>query len=651
VSLCLNCASTPLPGGGSPDAPQQLQFVPNRPLDPSSTYAGYLTRDLKDTSGQSVIATPAFALMRSANPLIDEGGKSLVPIVSDEQAQQLEPARLTLKPTMDALEAMGKKRRDVVLAFGYTTQSTRTVVEALAALPQQMGAALPTAVTHMNDDLTQVLTPHPVLGDSVNQNPFPSDKIGAVYFGRMSLPDPQTGPEGTIDLANVKVVEAPFVLTLPAAAAPAAGYPVVVWGHPLTSYRMSMLGLANALAGSGKALLAIDLPRHGDRATCVGAKDALGIQPATSDDDACADAAAQKCETSAASPSYGRCVARVAADRASCSYSPVPAVITITDDAGCFAQDQGRCLPDGKCEGGTWKAVDNQPAISGWNFINSNFFSVRDNLLTPVSDLAQIVRVIEATGPGSLSATLGASKLDPAQIDYVGMSFGGVTGAIASSFAPKVRRVALNAAGADLPSLLLYGLTPEAQGAFLAGAAENGLTMGTPAFDQFIGILRWILDPADAANQARFALEGAGAPATRAVLIQYVEGDPVMPNANTERLIAAASAAAKKPAVVKNTGAPAVVGADRHAYLITGLMEGATAAHQRRPRPRWSISLMAARRERRAEAGAREAVYRPLWSRGARGARGARSGERGRVRGRHPGRSGDRPRHRGGRAH
>ncbi|NTV73324.1 MAG: hypothetical protein HGA66_03850 [Holophaga sp.] len=55
----------------------------------------------------------------------------------------------------------------------------------------------------------------------------------------------------------------PFVYIAPDAAAPAGGYPVVLYQHGITSQKETVIGLAQVLTGGGYAALAVDLPLHG----------------------------------------------------------------------------------------------------------------------------------------------------------------------------------------------------------------------------------------------------------------------------------------------------------------------------------------------------------------------------------------------------
>ncbi len=94
---------------------------------------------------------------------------------------------------------------------------------------------------------------------SVGMSAIPSDQLGNIYFGAFQSPVLATGGATTDSV--------PFLLTVPAAPAPAGGYPVVVFQHGITSSKNAALPIANSLAAAGFATLAIDAPFHGDRRT------------------------------------------------------------------------------------------------------------------------------------------------------------------------------------------------------------------------------------------------------------------------------------------------------------------------------------------------------------------------------------------------
>ena len=540
--------------------PQQLQIRPNAPLDGATQYGAVLTTELKDTQGRKVAPATAFALLRLANPVY-VNNKSTISSVPDELAKQLEPRRQLLKPYFDALEKAGLKRSQIALGWAFTTQSTTSVLQALHALPTALSASTtPNYVVPITDQVKAVMA-----GRS-----FPSENIGPIFEVQANTPFLLTGPSGTLNPAEARATRYPFMLFLPKTAAPAAGYPVAVFGHGLRSNRTTAIILANKLTGAGYAVAAMDTVFHGERSNCVGSAVFLGT---TTDDAACADPVNQRCESDPTKVSYGRCVARTDATRAACDEAVRG---TTPGDVYCSAvHSQGRCLADNKCEGGTF-ALD--PAtgaakISGWNILNlGNLFATRDNFRHSVVDFAQFQRVL--TSPElstALSTTfepLGGAKIDATRVEYVGQSLGGILGTLISSVSPKVNRTVLNAPAGNLTGVLLT--SPRFSGertAFLGQLATAGITPGIPAFDTFIGLANTILDPADPRNYA-YGLENtplAGTdPNIHRALIQYIADDAVLPNPTTLSLIAAANRA-KAPRTVATYLFPAE--AANHSFL------------------------------------------------------------------------------------
>jgi hypothetical protein len=169
----------------------------------------------------------------------------------------------------------------------------------------------------------------------------------------------------------------------------------------------------------------------------------------------------------------------------------------------------------------------------------TNLFATRDDFRQQVIDLSQLTRAIAATGTGSLHDRLSPTKtLDPTRINYSGQSLGGILGTLYTSVAPDVHNVVLNVPGADPGNILLTSpaFTPQ-RTAFLATLAGQGITQGSIAFDTFIGIAKWILDPADPQNMAFSVLHGANVPVDRKALVQYITQDQVIPNPTTVELL------------------------------------------------------------------------------------------------------------------
>lgn len=549
VAPCLNCASSLLADGGVPSSPQQLQIVPQVPLNEATQYGVVLTTNLKSTTGRRVAPAGAFALLRMANPLVDANGKSLVSGIPDGSAAALEPIRQAHKPFFDALDAAGIKRSQIALGWTFTTQSINSVAKSLYSLPSQLP---PTVLPNVPLWLKPAAS-------------TPSGFEGRLYSGEIVIPNLLTDPRGTFnpDPTKLRGERVPYLLSLPplTATKPANGWPVVIYTHGTSSSRETMTEVAGRLASEGFATIAIDTVFHGERSNCAGISAAQPIvlrQPngtpiglIDSPDEACVDSTTDRCETDPASASYGRCVARTQSDIC----DPTPGV----GDYSCGAVGKGRCVAQrdssgtitgGLCEGSTFLAridPDNAPAISGWNYLDLvNLFATRDHFRQHIIDIGQLVRVLQATSTGNFNQRLAALSLtdtiDSSQIHFVGQSLGGMLGTMSTSVSPAIQKSVLNAPGGGLVSILMTApdFAPYKKG-FTDMLGTLGIRQGSPTFDQFLGLANTILDPADPRNYA-FGLENPTPAVTgREVLIQMVKGDTTFPNATTAAVLSAAN--------------------------------------------------------------------------------------------------------------
>jgi len=562
VKACIDCASSLLPDGGTPNHPPRLQFVPNVPLDERTTYGAFVTTNVTDTTGKRVIPATTFALLRSANPLFD-GTKSTIDLISDAQAQQLEPARAALKPLIDAVATqLPGGRSDIALAWAFTTQSEVSGLRRLRGVPQ----ALP-ATTLFLQDVTSTLRPSCPTGC-----PDVDILIGEFTSGNLL-----TGPGGVFNPTGVPtLIKVPFLLTVPTAGS--GPYPVTVFGHGLSRARTDLLAIANTLGLAGEAAIATDVVFHGDRTTCTGSRAVTG-QP--SDDASCANPTIQMCA------STGRCILQ---DRTNpllrpCTFDQPNADLT------CISFGQGFCHTDNLCEAGDYsRDSTNVPLISGWNFLNlTNLFATRDNFRQQVIDLTQSTRVIAASGNGSLNALLSAAlgkTLSPDKINYAGQSLGGIIGTLYTSVASEAHNVVLNVPGGDPTNILLTSPDPQlsaARTAFLATLAGQGITQGSIAFDTFIGTARWILDPADPQNMAFSVLHGGDVPNNRKALISYITQDQVVPNPTTVELLNAGNRigiSGPFDVCLFNPSTTDLPQASRHGFLLNFVDVPVTAAAQ-----------------------------------------------------------------------
>jgi hypothetical protein len=557
VTPCLNCASST----GTTPQPQQLQWVPQKPLDELTRYGAWVTTAMADSQARAVMASPSFALVRLANPLLDNG-HSTVPVLSDALATALEPYRLKYKGCIDDIEAKGIARKNIALGFCFTTQSTAGVVKLLANTVANLPAsALP--------DVPTLVADAPAVLSALGTAGYPVTHLSHIVLGNIVLPFGLNTATNTLNPvpSSWSARKAPFILTLPSGTMPSGGWPVVLFGHGLTRNRTDVYAIADSFATAGMATIAIDVVFHGDRADCAGSHTALGV---SSDDAACADPTTQTCDANS-----GRCIAKDQANATAC-----------TSDVQCLMVGKGQCqflgANAGKCEGGDFKRnASGVPVISAWNFLNlSNLFATRDNFRYSGSiDFTQVVRVLTSSSTGNLNQQLTAQGLDTvngAALNYAGQSLGSFNGAVFAAANPAAAHVALNVAGSDQVQVLLTAPSFSAyRTAFVGGLASAGILEGTAAFDAFMVLAKTILDPADSQNMIYAAVNSSNT--SRKVYIQYIQGDEVLPNPTTLELIGAAQQNASRQAQVyeftEGTGAGFIPAAyptsSRHGFLLS----------------------------------------------------------------------------------
>ena len=539
-SPCLNCLSSP--GASGPQtSPQQLQWKLLAPLDEKTTYLAWVTGGVKDDHGVPVVASLEFALARLANPLV-VNGHSAVSGLSDAQATALEPLRVGLKPAIDGLAANGIPRKNLALAWGFTTQSEATQLDSLRAYPA-MVPNLPDSPLYVYDATAQ----YQAMAAGAGVTNFGTN-VGRVLVGVFVTPVAVTGPGGTLNVTAPTPEPVTFAMAIPATTAPVGGYPVAIFGHDITRSHNDFIALAGALANPalGEITIAPDSLLSGERSSCTGSS-ATTMQ--SSDDAACADPTMQKCDEGAL---VGRCVARDPTTRLACTPGAAGA-------QACANAGQGACLSTGTCEGGDFLrdghgtvppslTAFQRPVISGSNLLSlTNPFGTRDNLRQDVIDVAQLVRVLRGSGATSLAAQASVS-MDLSRLGYVGQNLLGL-GALYNAVSPDTTNVVLDVPGSSLPQIVFNAPAFASQKtAALATLAQLGIQVGTPDFDQFVGFVQWALDPADAANVAWRLTHpvdiggGVTAPsATRKAFIQFIENDQTVPNASSLAVVASAN--------------------------------------------------------------------------------------------------------------
>lgn len=313
----------------------------------------------------------------------------------------------------------------------------------------------------------------------------------------------------------------------PTGAAPAEGWPVVIFGHGLTSSKESAFAIAGKLARAGFATVAIDMSQHGSRAVRTSTALALGCK--------------------------GHCYDATGADTG----------------VECDTASQCDQLSGETCGRQAAGAI-NPPSPSSAPQCYASIFSAdltntRDNIRQSILDFERVAKAVKACG----TTNCGTFQADPDRIFYGGISLGSLIGGSAAAISPDIQGAALNVGGVGWLDVIENTMTVALQCSLVNSLVDAGIIMGEkwtpgsttdvcttgawktqPGYATFSAVARWVLDPADAAN---FEVRLRAKPH----LIQSVIGDTVVPNIVQERQAAltgvAASVQASSPF---NPGAP-----------------------------------------------------------------------------------------------
>ena len=367
-----------------------LNIHPLLPLKPKTGYLVTLTNGIQDSSGFDASPSQTYALTQLTTSLVDANGNSVIPGLSNAQAQALEPLRQLVNNQESAAASQGVARNSIVLSWTFMTQSIEDAFAALGETLRPLGMAV---------QATGATTQAVGLG-----LPGFSD----IYAGALAIPyylnkeQPLSGYWQTVNSGAVTrynplpaataTLQIPVLMTVPNARSgrskPANGWPVVIFQHGITRNRTDLFTLADALAFEGYAAVATDLPMHG--------------------------------VTDPTNPFYLRGLERT---------FDLDVINNVTSAAG----------PDGQID------------TSGSHFINlRSLLTTRDN----VREAAQDLRQLTATLPRVDLNGDGAPDLDAGRIHFVGHSLGGITGATFLGIEDQVSSATLGMAGGGLAKIV-----------------------------------------------------------------------------------------------------------------------------------------------------------------------------------------------------
>ena len=371
-----------------------LVILPLKPLKPKASYYVVITNALMSTSGKAFTPSITYAIAKGADPLV-VGGVSQVPALSDQEATDLEPLRQLVSYSEATVAAnTSLAASDIVLSWSFTTQSVGDVLSAarslvgtpsvhdITASTVNLGGGAgksPLGLANVSQGLIDV--PYYLTASTGVNDPT---ALGSFWIGAggsfLTQYNPTPVATGTVTI--------PLLITTPVATS--APWPVVIFQHGITSDRTAMLGIADAMAQVGYAVVAIDMPMHG---------------------------------VNSSSPFY-----QMGNER--------------TFDLDLVTQDSSgnitAAVPDGVTDS------------SGSHFINlTNLLNSRDNVRQAVADLFALTAAIP-----SIDVDGGGPDFDGLNIRFIGHSLGAMVGTVFLALEPNVDDAVLAFGGASLPKIL-----------------------------------------------------------------------------------------------------------------------------------------------------------------------------------------------------
>lgn len=465
-----------------------LAIIPTSPLSEMTTYMAVLTNDIKDIRGNDSTPDTTYFLSKKEDSWIDENGHSTYPLVPDEDAQSLEGLRQMTLGQEAAAASVGIDPADIILSWTAQTESITPVLKNLRSIarpaPTVVGATgMDTSAVGgfgLADIYAGIITIPYYLGVPVEGDwKAPLEDFWTAAPGAYVAPFDALGLDPTstnITVANpfpvvTSMQTVPLLMTVPnensGHTRPAAGWPVVIFGHGITRNRADMLAVADTIAQAGYAAIAIDAPLHG-----ISPQDPL------------------------LAPLYIKNTpfASVANER--------------TFDVDYVNNATGEPVPDGI------------PDPSGIYMINLvSTLTSRDNLRQGAADLS----VLAVTIPSISYDGDALPDLDGSTIQFVGQSMGSIMGTSFVAVEPTVSNAFLSVPMGGLARGLEASQTfgPAIRAGLKAAA---GLEPGTADYEQYFIVFQTVIDSGDPINWS------AEASRYNNIVLHEVIGDTVVPN-------------------------------------------------------------------------------------------------------------------------
>ena len=438
------------------DATQrQLVIMPTQPLLAKSHYVVLITNGVTDNSGNVATPSTIYGITKRVGPLVDGAGNSTDPLLPNANAVALEPLRqLTNAAELNLAATTGLARSSMVLTWTVSTQSVTDVIDFVAAnvapaannfAPTGLTTAAVGGAGAANIWFGYIDLPYGLQSPADGGANSPARVLGGYWTGAGGSNLTRFNP-AVVWRSTQRV---PAILTTPAGTPmPVAGYPVVIFLHGITGNRTQALGMADAAAMAGFAVVSIDQPLHGLTSS-----------------------------SGPTGPLY-------AGNPAGVHATPGFAATERTFDVDLVNNTTGAPGPDGVIDG------------AGTHTINlASLLTARDNLRQAQADLLTVRATI-----GSINTVVPGVTFDSSNVHFVGHSLGAIVGTGMLGATNNVASATMGMPGGGIARLLDASVSfgPRIR----AGLAAAGVTSPSPAYDQFMFAAQTVIDSADPINHA-----------------------------------------------------------------------------------------------------------------------------------------------------
>lgn len=532
--------SAALPTCGEQSVVEGIAITPLLPLDDDSVYTVAVTQGVTSRDGEEFQPSSAWFFSRqSSSPvgIYDRDGDGVLTVADVEYnntpIDQFDPRDLNGNGVADTIETLagiqqlsglnqrflpfvdaaldtviGENvgREDILIAWAFKTQTEEAPLDmgAAAGPASEIDPAVSTATLGAVPAPPSVVIETALGAGACTQ--LPCTAVGTFFQGAFGSKNYQTAVQVTSPVAadipsnwdnpltpRVQDTAAlDVVAAVPASAAPAAGYPVVIFGHGLTRSRQDLYAIAAQLAQAGIASISTDWPLHGNRA--------VQIYPTGS-----------ACQTPADTG------------------EPDP-----TQSAACFSPILTANLPATRdnFRQGTIDVLGLIEAVKQCDAADPAA-GCGDFLIDPtrIGYMGQSLGSLIGTLPVAMSTDIKAAVMNVPSVSLTTILENTDTATIKC---PLIDALINNGTIQGNVWQLPAGGFNTTDATCLANATANDPipVAATAAYRSFAAAARWILDPADGVNFLD-VLGAKVAAGDTAVLIQQVQGDTVIPNEAT----------------------------------------------------------------------------------------------------------------------